>query len=195
MPVKVQDVDLRLNLVADLYLKGHSLRFIAGLLQKDHGVKASHQTVFNDVKALREQWKAERMEAYETSLATELEKLDRVEVAAWQGWERSLSIMQKRTKQKGRPDGGSIMTIEASTDTYEADSAGDPRFLAIIAKVSEQRSRLLGLFQKEEKSQNDAAVPTGQLPASFTESPTFVVVGGTMDMIESEDDLPEDSDE
>lgn len=163
MPTKVQDVDLRLNLVADLYLKGNSFRSISGVLKEKYGVSATHQTVFRDVKALREQWKVERMEAYETSLATELEKLDKVEVAAWSGWDKS--------KEE------------------------DPRFLAIITKVSEQRSRLLGLFQKEEKSQNDATVPTGQLPASFTESPTFVVVGGTMDMIESEDDLPDDSDE
>lgn len=163
MPAKVQDVDLRLNLVADLYLKGNSFRSISGVLKEKHGVSATHQTVFRDVKALREQWKAERMEAYETSLATELEKLDKVEVAAWSGWDKS--------KEE------------------------DPRFLAIITKVSEQRSRLLGLFQKEEKNQNDAAVPTGQLPATFTETPTFVVVGGTMDMIESEDDLPDDSDD
>lgn len=163
MPTKVQDVDLRLNLVADLYLKGNSFRSISGVLKEKYGVSATHQTVFRDVKALREQWKVERMEAYETSLATELEKLDKVEVAAWSGWDKS--------KEE------------------------DPRFLAIITKVSEQRSRLLGLFQKEEKSQNDASVPAGQLPASFTESPTFVVVGGTMDMIESEDDLPDDSDE
>ena len=163
MPAKVQDVDLRLNLVADLYLKGNSFRSISGVLKEKHGVSATHQTVFRDVKALREQWKVERMEAYETSLATELEKLDKVEVAAWSGWDKS--------KEE------------------------DPRFLAIITKVSEQRSRLLGLFQKEEKNQNDAAILGGQLPASFTESPTFVVVGGTMDMIESEDDLPDDSDE
>ena len=163
MPAKVQDVDLRLNLVADLYLKGNSFRSISGVLKEKHGVSATHQTVFRDVKALREQWKVERMEAYETSLATELEKLDKVEVAAWSGWDKS--------KEE------------------------DPRFLAIITKVSEQRSRLLGLFQKEEKNPNDAAVPTGQLPAAFTESPTFVVVGGTMDMIESEDDLPDDSDD
>ena len=163
MPAKVQDVDLRLNLVADLYLKGNSFRSISGVLKEKHGVSATHQTVFRDVKALREQWKVERMEAYETSLATELEKLDKVEVAAWSGWDKS--------KEE------------------------DPRFLAIITKVSEQRSRLLGLFQKEEKNPNDAAVPTGQLPATFTETPTFVVVGGTMDMIESEDDLPDDSDD
>ena len=163
MPTKVQDVDLRLNLVADLYLKGNSFRSISGVLKDKHGVSATHQTVFRDVKALREQWKIERMEAYETSLATELEKLDKVEVAAWSGWDKS--------KEE------------------------DPRFLAIITKVSEQRSRLLGLFQKEEKNPNDAAVPTGQLPATFTETPTFVVVGGTMDMIESEDDLPDDSDD
>jgi len=163
MPTKVQDVDLRLNLVADLYLKGNSFRSISGVLKEKHGVSATHQTVFRDVKALREQWKIERMEAYETSLATELEKLDKVEVAAWSGWDKS--------KEE------------------------DPRFLAIITKVSEQRSRLLGLFQKEEKNPNDAAVPTGQLPATFTETPTFVVVGGTMDMIESEDDLPDDSDD
>lgn len=187
MPVKVQDADLRMNLVAELYLKGHSFRHIAGLLGKDHGVKATHQTVFRDVKALREQWKVERMEAYETSLATELEKLDRVEVAAWQGWERSLKIGHKRTKTKADAD--------VEVDIFEADGAGDARFLAIVTKVSEQRSRLLGLFQKEEKNQNDAAVPSGQLPASFTESPTFVVIGGTMDMIEHEDDLEDDTDD
>lgn len=162
MAVKVQDVDLRRNLVADLYLRGHSFRSISDVLKKEHSLATSHITVFNDVKVLREQWKVERMEAYETSLATELEKLDKVEVAAWSGWDKS--------KEE------------------------DPRFLAIITKVSEQRGRLLGLFQKEEKNQNDAAVPTGQLPAAFTESPTFVVVGGTMDMIENEDDLPEDED-
>ena len=187
MPAKVQDVDLRLNLVADLYLKGNSFRSISGVLKEKHGVSATHQTVFRDVKALREQWKVERMEAYETSLATELEKLDKVEVAAWDGWERSLKEGNKRTKAKG----DAILEIS----TYEADGAGDPRFLAIITKVREQRSRLLGLFQKEEKNPNDAAVPTGQLPATFTETPTFVVVGGTMDMIESEDDLPDDSDD
>ena len=48
---------------------------------------------------------------------------------------------------------------------------------------------------KNQDAKNQTLVISGQLPASFTESPTFVVVGGTMDMIESEDDLPEDSDE
>ena len=186
MAVKVQDVDLRRNVVSDLYLKGHSLRAISGLLKERHSMITTYQTVFNDVKWLRELWKVERMEAYETSLATELEKLDRVEVAAWQGWERSLKIGHKRTKTKAK---------DVEVDIFEADGAGDARFLAIVTKVSEQRSRLLGLFQKEEKNQNDAAIPSGQLPASFTESPTFVVIGGTMDMIESEDDLPDDSDD
>lgn len=73
----------------------------------------------------------------------------------------------------------------------DAINAQDPNVRRNAAKMIFDR---VDPMQKE-ANQNDAAVPTGQLPASFTESPTFVVVGGTMDMIESEDDLPEDSDE
>lgn len=178
-----------------MYLRGHTFRAMVKALAGE-GIRTNVATIHGDVKRLREQWKEERKANFESALAVELEKLDAVEAAAWDAWEKSGREFYTRTKQKGHPSNQNgvitITTVGAETTTFEQDGPGDPRFLLIITRCSEQRSRLLGLFKVSSDSDGDTPGGSGMIPASFAETPTFVVVGGTKDMIESEDDLPDE---
>lgn len=69
-PVKPDEIEHRRSLVADLYLNKWSARKIA----KHMGV--SHQTICDDIKAIRAQWIENQAQSYAERVATELEECD-----------------------------------------------------------------------------------------------------------------------
>lgn len=123
---KYAELDARRELVARLYLQGRTQRSIAielGISQSSVGL---------DLKRVRERWRAEAADKYETWLLEQLAKLDAIEQEAWAGWERS---QQNSVTITNGPKG-------ATTSTR--NQAGDPRFLDMALSVIERRCRLLG---------------------------------------------------
>lgn len=184
---------------AKLFLEGVSYRNIAATLKTrfpEHIV--SLNTVYEDIQALRSEWRETRLTALDEATAIELAKLDRVEEVAWQAFWQSKTIRVVRNKQRGRPrrldptDQNSAVTMEtegAETWTQEQESPGDPRFLLIVTQCIEKRAKLLGIYF--EPSGDDKPVGTGST-ANFYAHIQYNIVGGLPPQITQEDELPDE---
>lgn len=193
----VQKRDADLNLVSELYLKGNSFRAIAKVLKDEHGVQMGHVNVFKIVQKLREEWREHRLSGMDSYYIDELERIDQLESTAWDAWEKSKKVINTRSRQKGTPGaagGKTVTTTEVETTRIEQETPGDPRFLVIIHKCGDRRCRILGLYKQPEPESDDDSTPVppkGQLPEQFSETPTFVIIGESKPMVNSEDDLPD----
>src|SRR4051794_3539145 len=87
---KVYAVDERRATVARLYCEGLTQATIAGI------VDVSQQQVSLDLVAIREEWKRQQAEQFDTYKVEQLAKIDATESAAWRGWRRSLRDAVKR---------------------------------------------------------------------------------------------------
>jgi len=186
--------------ISELYLRAYSFRAIQQAIKDRFGKSLSIATIHADVKALRNEWKEQRIAMLDESVDMELKKLDAIEFEAWEAWQKSKSgERMTRTKKSSTPvtntKQANTMTITATDETTieERESPGDPRFMAIIMKVSDQRARLLGLYKQgpTDDSPDDPIATKGQIPSTFINAPTFVIVGGSKPVVEREDELPE----
>lgn len=128
-------IDQRRNTVHELYLKGHSLRYIARQLN----VVVS--TVFHDVNAIREEWRSQRVQKLDDEINHQLAKYDLIETQAWIGWERSLRESVEKVAEAGETKDGPYQKRRRK----RVLQSGDPRFLKIIDDVLASRRQLLGL--------------------------------------------------
>lgn len=71
--VTPEDIELRRVKVSDLLVNGWSARGIARQLN------VHHSTICDDIAAIREQWKINQTQPYETWVTRELESLDNLE--------------------------------------------------------------------------------------------------------------------
>lgn len=116
--------ETRLDLVAQLYRRGYSIRQICTEAAKQLGQKSlSTATVHKDVKALLQEWRDERREVIDEALTIELERIDEAVRELWQVWERSKQM----------------------------DAIASPAIIAEIRKQLEERRKLLGLYAPEKQ--------------------------------------------
>lgn len=133
--------------VAALYLQGKSQQAIARL------VGVSQATVSGDLAAVRKDWLASTLRDFDLKQAEELAKLDRLELVAWEAWERSCRDVQIRRSRaelpspqkrgRGQPRPAPRTVVEET----RKGQAGDPRFLERVAWCVETRLKLLGLLK------------------------------------------------
>lgn len=192
------DKELHRSAISELYLRGNSFRAIQQKIKDTFGRSLSLKTIHDDVTLIRNEWKEQRIALLDEATDLELKKLDAIEVEAWEAWQKSKSgERMTRTKKSSTPvtSAKNATTITQSDETTieERDSPGDPRFMAIIMKVSDQRARLLGLYKQgpTDDSPDDPIATKGQTPSTFINAPTFVIVGGSKPVVEREDELPE----
>lgn len=149
------------------YLKGNTMDRVAQIMKEETGHKISTSTVSKYVAEAVETWKRNKETLLTNHVVTELEKINRVEAAAWEGWERSVkamtSVRSKKTPLKHSENCGKseisenpkkktvkaskiaenpLNTVEVTDETKQ--SAGDPRFFATIQWCVEYRCKLLG---------------------------------------------------
>ena len=153
--------------VADLYLNGATQWEIAGRLQCSQG------TVCNDLAAIREQWLGSSLRDFDAKKAEELARLDAVERAAWQVWERSFEDARtsyQRTEEalqsppkatKGRSeakeDQARLVVVRRIVAETRKGQAGDPRFLERVGWCIECSLKVIGAL----KAEKDVQVVTG----------------------------------
>ena len=130
--------------VAAAYLRGLPQHVIAA----NEGV--AQPQISNDLKIVREQWRASAVMDFNTRQAQELAKIDQIEATAWEAWERSCKdaeTLHVRTESAGE----TAKTVQEKTVRGQA---GDSRFLERIGWCVEQRCKILGLnaAQKHEHS-------------------------------------------
>jgi hypothetical protein len=99
-------------------------------------------TVSEDKQALTTEWKQRARLNFEEHIAVELKKIGQVEQEAHESFEKSklpkrIASASKRSSHMGVEEMASASEIQRPE--------GDPRFLAILLKCSEDRMRLLGL--------------------------------------------------
>lgn len=106
-------------------------------------LKVNVLTVYRDLIAVRDEWLKDRVANYNRMQQIELQKIDRIEHAAWIGWERSL-LNSVSVKDEVLTADEDVVSVQKSERTTKGQS-GDPAFLNTILKCSERRCRILGL--------------------------------------------------
>lgn len=128
-------IEKRRTAVADMYVRGWSYRRIAEVV----GVSA--KTCHKDVQASIAEWREQRLGNIDDERSRELAKIDRVEMSAWDGWEKSQRdyrevIDEVSDDPKGR-------TEKSKTKKYS--QAGSPQFLTVILNCIQRRCAILGI--------------------------------------------------
>ena len=135
--------------IAQRYLRGETtIREFAA----EYGVSTT--TIESDLQILRRRWLESQVNGFDEAVAIQLTKLDQLEAAAWDGWQRSCQPKTKTVMHQGKD--GDKRGTKAFT---ERD--GNPRFLEEIQRCLVQRARLLGLNAPVKIAPTD---PTGTQP-------------------------------
>ena len=174
---RVTTVADRRHRVAARYLQGEYQSAIA----RELGV--SQAQVSLDLKAMRALWLQSAMRDFDTLVSEQLAKIDRVEVAAWEAYARSL--LPREITVTEQSEGGEAVdedgTKRPKSPTRKASmrregQAGDPRFLERVQKSIDQRSALLGLeAPKRIKIDWDALTDEQMLRLANGERPDLVL--------------------
>jgi hypothetical protein len=140
MPLhKREVVNHRRQQVGALYVKGRLQTAIA----RELGI--SQPQVSHDLKAIQRAWLASSIRDFDLIKAEQLAKIDQIERAAWESFERSLQVreitVQEVTDGESRTNKVSIR---------KEQQVGDPRFLQIAQRCIDQRCDILGLSTSAE---------------------------------------------
>lgn len=159
MSVDVADISLRRQLAAEKGKKtkanAHYLEMKTGeLLVRGYTVveicselDVTKTTGYKMIKRITDEWRRSAMASINEVKAKELAKLDHIEAAAWDGWERSKQSRRKQTvdsdilKLKDSP----ALRTPRKSKSVEEDRDGDPRYLDMILKCVDRRIRILGI--------------------------------------------------
>lgn len=158
----------RLEIVAELYKRGKSMRQIKAEVMRRLGLDAySLRTVHNDVHVLLKEWRESRINDIDTAIELELVRIDDIICECWEQWERSKTDYTKTSdKVKGRPplagkgkskDGelgesdNKIGTVEREHVETKVVALGDVSYLSEIRYQLIERRKLLGLYAPEKK--------------------------------------------
>lgn len=150
----------RLEIVAELYRRGYSMRKIqAEVMRRLELASYSLQTVHRDIQTLLEEWRESRLEDTDMAVQLELERIDEIIQECWEQWEKSKRDYRKTaSKRKGAPvidkktGKAPIKTYQKEETETEVIRLGDVSFLAEIRQQLIERRKLLGLYAPEEKS-------------------------------------------
>lgn len=147
-PTQKADARNRLaSQIAGLYVRGYSPDQISRRLG------CNPAEVKRCLSIARKHWRKRATKAYDDLLAHEVAKLDEVERAAWDGWDRSLrEEVQAVSEESEGPKGPTV-----KTGTRRTTKAGSPAFLATITATVKQRCELLGLTKGEADNAADDA--------------------------------------
>lgn len=131
--------------VSKLYLQGKGQHEIAALMttefRKPGDKPISQQTISQDLKAVRQQWRSSAVRNFDAAQEMELARIDQVEKEAWAAWQRTIGKIKTIKNEDGVGANGSI---DKTTEIIKRQ-AGDPRFLQIVQDCIRQRREMLGL--------------------------------------------------
>jgi hypothetical protein len=119
--------------VAQLYIEG------ATVSQTAQRLGVSMKTVERELKCIAKIWRKILERDFATAKAQELAKINRLEAAAWEAWERSL---QDEQSTKVIVEGG-----KKKAEKVTRKQPGDARFLDKVAWCIDKRCQILALAQ------------------------------------------------
>lgn len=142
-------IEYRRMIVAQKYLRGQSMGKIAQEMPAE--LSCTRQTVYNDIKVLRDQWRQEANLPIADLRAKELAKIDELERVAWESFE--ISKGDKIVSKFGTvlpAAAGSKPTVAAGPiRTVTKSQAGNPKWLDIIDKCVNRRCEILGIKKQQ----------------------------------------------
>ena len=129
---------------AELYLRGTT-----SLTRIAHELGVHKSQISRDFKIIKSRWRDQYAEDFNAAKQRELAKIDSLEAAAWQAWERSCAdaetlhtgVLTGRTDK----DGTALPDLKKSWKTVKGQN-GDARFLELVHTCIAQRCKLLGLM-------------------------------------------------
>lgn len=157
--VRRQVKEARLEIVAELYKKGYSIRKIREEVMLRLDLQSlSTATVLADVKTLLQEWRETRISDVDLAIQLELERIDDTIRELWSQWEKSKTDYTKTSnKRKGSPvrakDGERevIKTFQTEESKIEVVRTGDVSYISEIRQQLAERRKLLGLYAPEKK--------------------------------------------
>lgn len=162
----------RLEVIAQLYKRGFTVRAIKAELMKRFDLKAlSTATIHRDIQALLNEWRESRLANIDDALQLELTRIDDIVKELWEQWEKSKEdYTRTQRKRKGAPtknntansedgsvndttnnEGGSIKTFSIEEQTQQVIGLGNPAYIAEIRQQLSERRKLLGLYAPEKR--------------------------------------------
>lgn len=132
-------VAARRRQVAARYLRGEYQSQIA----QDLGL--TQAMISMDLKAIRAEWLRSSLRDFDAVKSEQLAKIDQVEMAAWEGWHRSLAPREITITEATE---GERMGRKATI--RKEQQIGDPRFLAEIGKCVDRRCSILGIGAQQD---------------------------------------------
>ena len=144
----------RLDIIAELYKRGYSLRKITEEVKRRLNIpKLAVSTTYNDVQTLLKEWRESRIENIDQALQLELERIDDTTAELWEQWDKSKEEAQKTTttrsgRIKGKGNAG-IETDSVSESRTNVGGLGNPAYIAEIRQQLIERRKLLGLYAPE----------------------------------------------
>ncbi len=126
-----------LILISEMYLKGTTQQMIALKLG------LSQSQISYDIKEIIEHWRETQKSNVADKIAIELEKINQIEARAWESFELSKTISNKKMKEVRIGKDSDDKTAKVQTTTFER--YGNPKFLEVILQCSNERRKLLGL--------------------------------------------------
>ena len=144
----------RLDIIAELYKRGYSLRKITEEVKRRLNIpKLAVSTTYNDVQTLLKEWRESRIENIDQALQLELERINDTTAELWEQWDKSKEEAQKTTttrsgRIKGKGNAG-IETDAVSESRTNVGGLGNPAYIAEIRQQLIERRKLLGLYAPE----------------------------------------------
>jgi hypothetical protein len=138
----------------------------------------AQQTVSDDLKAIRKEWRASALMDFDARQAQELAKIDNLETMAREAWERSCKdaeTFRVKTETEGKDEQGRPIQGKTISEKTSRGQAGDPRFLERIGWCIDQRCKILGLVVNKVAP----VTPDGMKPYEpISDEQTRLLVGG-----------------
>lgn len=141
-----------LALISDLYVrKKWTQAQIAAHLSELRPYSLTQQQISYDLGKIRDRWLESSLVNFDEARAQELAEIDRVEVEAWEAFERSKHSSSQTITTKGKlrktseGQGGYVAEQPAEAKRSTQEGAGNPTFLQIVQWCIDRRIHLLGL--------------------------------------------------
>jgi hypothetical protein len=163
---------------AEMYLKGYSFHEINEEINKNPDYNVTKTTIYNDVREIKERWLESQIQDFNTAKVKELAKIDQLERAYWEGWERS--IKEQNTVEVEKADdvttgAGASNYTRTKTKRTSKKRDGSVDFLQGVERCINLRCKILGLtvqtqFKKDwESAAREAGINEQQAQSQFDE--------------------------
>jgi hypothetical protein len=156
MPAKRDELERErdFGFEASLYLRGATLQKISDALAdfylKEEGreMKLSLRSILNDLEVIHQRWINSALVDFSAAKAKELAKLDEVERACWEGFNKAMA--KKVTETVNESDGDGEKPAKRYRSTVKEDDVISGKYwIDTILACIDKRCKILGLFSPE----------------------------------------------